>query len=89
MTRCKKYGGSKLQNVRKVKRFKRIVCSPLCRNTISELSELTYKKDAHGNIKYDEFNIDAHTLSAIQYGLDKVTVSDAKGAFKRNSKRGA
>lgn len=73
-----KFAGSRLSNTRKVKRFKKIVCSPKCTNVIRELKDLTYKKDAKGNVIYDEFNIDPHSFSAIWYGLDTVTVADIK-----------
>ena len=73
-----KFAGSRLSNTRKVKRFKKIVVSPRCKNTIRELKDLTYKKDAKGNVIYDEFNIDPHTFSAIWYALDNVTVADVK-----------
>lgn len=73
-----KFAGSRLSNTRKIKRFKRIVVSPKCKNTIRELMELTYKKDSKGNVIYDEFNIDPHTFSAIWYALDTVTVADVK-----------
>ena len=53
--------------------------SPKCKNTIRELRWLTYKKDAKGNVIYDEFNIDPHTFSAIWYALDMVTIADFKG----------
>ena len=39
---------------------------------------IAYKKDAQGKTIYDEFNIDPHTLSAIWYALDTVTVADVK-----------
>lgn len=82
-----KFSGSRLSNTRKVKRFKKIWVSPKCKNVIKELKDLTYKKDANGKVKYDEFNIDPHTFSAIWYALDKVTVADVK--FKDfHSKRG-
>lgn len=84
---CKKYIGSRLQNTKKVKRFKKIVCSPRCKNTIRELKELTYAKDNQGVMKQDEFNIDAHTFSAIWYALDTYTVADVK-PIKTNSKAG-
>ena len=85
---CKnKFSGSRLSNTRKIKRFRHIVVSPKCTNTIRELTDLTYKKDAKGNVIYDEFNIDPHTFSAIWYGLDKVTVADVKQR-KNNSIRG-
>lgn len=73
-----RFAGSRLSNTRKIKRFKRIVVSPKCKNTIRELKDLTYKKDSKGNVIYDQFNIDPHTFSAIWYGLDTVTVADIK-----------
>lgn len=73
-----KFAGSRLSNTRKIKRFKRIYVSPKCKNTIRELKDLTYAKDAKGNVIYDKFNIDPHTFSAIWYALDLVTVADLK-----------
>ena len=70
-----------------MKRFKKIVCSPKCTNTIRELKYLTYKKDAHGNVIYDEFNIDPHTFSALWYALDRYTFDDLKD-YKTNRKAG-
>lgn len=87
MRACHKSAGSRLENTKKVKRFKQIVCSPLCRNTIKELKNLTYKKDNKGNVIFDEFEIDPHTFSAIWYALDTYTVADIKYTQK-NSKRG-
>ena len=79
MRACRnKFAGSRLSNTRKIKRFKKIIVSPKCRNTIRELSDLTYKKDAKGNVIYDQFNIDPHTFSAIWYALDIVSVADVK-----------
>ncbi len=43
---AKKFKGSRLQNIKKVKRFKKIICSEDCPNTIRELKNLTYKKDS-------------------------------------------
>lgn len=80
--------GSRLQNTKKVKRFKKIFCSDECVNTIRELQTLTYKTDKLGNIIEDEFNIDSHTLSAIWYGLDGYEVSDLKDR-KNYSGKGA
>lgn len=82
-----KFPGSRLSNTRKIKRFKHIVISPKCRNTIRELVDLTYKRDRQGNAIYDEFNIDPHTFSALWYALDRVTVADIKDK-KFNSVRG-
>lgn len=87
MYACRKYPGSRLQNTKKIKRFKKIVCSPKCRNAIRELKDLTYAKDTKGNAIYDEFNIDPHTFSALWYALDTYTVADVK-EIKTNSKAG-
>ena len=73
-----KFAGSRLSNTRKIKRFKKVVVSPKCKNVIRELKDLTYKKDAKGNVIYDQFNIDPHSFSAIWYALDSVTVADVK-----------
>ena len=85
---CHKWAGSRLANTRKVKRFKKIICSTNCINCIRELSTLTYDKDQKGNLIYDQFNIDPHTFSAIWYALDNYTVADVKDEI-RNSRKGA
>lgn len=82
-----KFAGSRLSNTRKVKRFRKIICSPKCKNTIRELKDLTYLKKPNGDTIYDEFCIDPHTFSAIWYALDTYTVADIK-EVKRNSKNG-
>lgn len=82
-----KFAGSRLSNTRKVKRFKKIIVSPKCKNTIRELKDLTYKRDSKGNVIYDQFNIDPHSFSAIWYGLDTCTVADVK-VKDFNSKKG-
>ena len=76
---AKKFPGSRLQYTKKIKRFKKIICSEDCSNTISELQDLTYAVDKQGEIVEDEFNIDPHTFSAIWYALDDYEVSDLKG----------
>lgn len=78
MIGAKKGPGSRLQNTKKVKRFKRIICSDECLNAIRELQNLTYATDKQGNIIEDEFNIDPHTFEAIWYGLNGYEVSDLK-----------
>lgn len=78
---------TRLESTRKIKRFKRIVCSPNCPNCIRELSTLTYAKDNKDNLIYDEFNIDPHTFSAIWYGLDTYNVANIK-EIPRNSRKG-
>lgn len=87
MRPCHKAGGSRLANTRKIKRFRKIICSPECINCIRELSTLTYAKDSKDNLIYDEFNIDPHTFSAIWYGLDNYEVADVKEII-RHSRRG-
>ena len=82
-----KFAGSRLSNTRKVKRFKKIIASPKCKNTIRELKDLTYLKKPNGDTVYDEFNIDPHSFSAIWYALDTVTVADVK-AKNFNSRTG-
>lgn len=70
--------GSRLQNTKKVKRFKKIICSEDCTDVIDELEDLTYAVDKDGEIIEDEFSIDPHTFSAIWYALDGYEVSDLK-----------
>lgn len=82
-----KYQGSRLQNTKKVKRFKKIICSDACPNTIRELKHLVYKKDKNGKIIQDEFTIDPHTFSAIWYGLDDYDVVDLKEEAQGRAKR--
>ena len=83
----KKSDGSRLANTKKVKRFRRIICSNKCQNTIKELKDLTYKKNKDGSINPSQFNIDPHTFSAIWYALDDYTVADIKEQ-KNNSYKG-
>ena len=79
---CKKWNGgtrhARLDNTKKIKRFKKIICAAECRNAIKELGELTYSTDKDGNLLEDEFNIDAHTLSAIWYALDSYDLAGMK-----------
>ncbi|MFT0800360.1 PBSX family phage terminase large subunit [Bacillus swezeyi] len=79
MKAAKKFQGSRLQYTKKVKRFKKIICSDECPDVIRELKDLTFAVDKDGNIIEDEFNIDPHTFSAIWYGLDDYEVSNLKG----------
>lgn len=82
-----KFAGSRQSNTRKIKRFRKIICSSKCKNAIRELKNLTYNKDRDGNIRYDEFNIDPHTFSAIWYALDTYEVADIKHQMN-HSRRG-
>ena len=83
----KKTEGSRISNTRKCKRFKRIICSSDCVNTIKELKDLTYKKKPDGTLDFGHFDIDPHTFSAMWYALDDYTVADVKDR-KNNSKKG-
>lgn len=83
MKACHKFKGSRAMYTKKVKRFKRIICSDACQNIIDELQDLTFAVDKDGELIEDEFNIDPHTLSAIWYGLDDYEVSDLKGGGMR------
>lgn len=76
--KAKKFPGSRLQNTKKIKRFKKIICSSNCVNVVNELKDLTYKTDSAGEIIEDEFSIDPHTFSAIWYALDGYEVADLK-----------
>lgn len=80
---AKKGPGSRLQNTKKVKRFKKIICSDACKDVVRELKNLTFAKDKNGKIIEDEFNIDPHTFSAIWYGLDDYEVASLKGRNAR------
>ena len=66
-----KFNGSRLSNPRKIKRFREIICSPKCKNTIRELKDLSYQKDSSGKTVYDKFNIDPHTLNHSTLGVYK------------------
>lgn len=76
---AKKFQGSRLQYTKKIKRFKKIICSDACPDVIRELHDLTFAKDKQGEVIEDEFNIDPHTFSAIWYGLDDYEVGKLKG----------
>lgn len=88
MEGAKKFQGSRNQYTKKVKRFKKIICSDQCVNTIHELKNLTFKKNKNGEIIEDKFNIDPHTLSAIWYALDDYEVSNLKGDSLISSRSG-
>lgn len=77
--------GTRIQNTKKIKRFKQIVCSPMCKNTIRELKSLVYAEDRNKKLIYDQFNIDPHSFSAIWYGLDKFEFKDLKAYEVNNS----
>lgn len=83
---CKKYQGSKLANIKKIKMFRNIYCSTKCKNVIEELEGLTFQTDRDGNIIEDKLSIDAHTLDAIAYALDNVKLVDIKYQSKITKK---
>lgn len=86
MVAAKKWSGgtrhARLDNTRKVKRFKRIICSDACKNCIKELADLTFATDRNGETIPDEFNRDPHTFSALWYALDTYDVADIKQLTK-------
>lgn len=73
------YKLTRVENTKKMKRFKKIIVSKDCPNTIRELKNLTQKKDKNGKAIPGEFNIDPHTFSAMWYGLDDYEVTNIKG----------
>lgn len=73
---AKKRKYSNIAHIRRVKRFRRIVCSTNCINTIRELRDLAYFTDKSGNIIDDKFSIDAHTFDALKYGTEDYLVTD-------------
>jgi phage terminase large subunit len=87
MVAAKKFKGSRVQYTKKIKRFRKIICSDQCPHTINELKNLTYEVDKNGNIIEDEFKIDPHTLSAIWYALDDYSVTDLKEKSKKRPNR--
>ena len=81
------YKLTRVENTKKIKRFKKIIISSNCPNHERELKTLTFKKDPKTDrIIEDEFNIDPHTFSAMWYGLDDYDVTNLKGKGY-NSKR--
>lgn len=83
-TGCKKFAGSRLYNIRKIKRFKKIICSDSCKFAIQELAELTFSKDKNDNLIEDEFNIDSHCFDALAYALETYDVTDLKYVFNKS-----
>ncbi|MDO4721417.1 MAG: PBSX family phage terminase large subunit [Peptostreptococcaceae bacterium] len=86
MIGAKKFAGSRLANTKKMKRFRKIICSDQCENAIRELKTLTYAKDKDEQLIYDEFNIDSHCMSAMWYGLDGYEVADIKKKINHSGK---
>ena len=69
---------TRIANIRKIKRFKKIIISSKCQNALTELIDLSYKKNSNGDLYQNQFTIDPHTFSAIWYALDLVEVADYK-----------
>lgn len=76
---------ARLANVRKIKRFKKIICSDACPWVIKELADLTFAKDRDDHVIEDEFNIDAHCFDAIVYALGTYDVSNVKFEFTKGA----
>jgi phage terminase large subunit len=74
------YKLTRVENTKKMKRFKKIIISKNCPNHIRELKHLTIKMDPRtGKEIPGEFNTDPHTFSAMWYGLDDYEVANVKG----------
>lgn len=88
-TKTHKWNGgtrhARLDNLRKIKSFHKIICSDACTATIGELADLTYAKDKSGEIISDEFNIDSHTMSALWYALDDFKIANPKYELSRRA----
>lgn len=83
--KCKKFNGSVLANIKKIKRFKNIYCDDSLKDVVRELKYLTYKKNKKDEIIEDEFNIDSHCFDAIAYALNDVDVVDVKKIISKRS----
>lgn len=70
---------TRVEQVKKMKRFEKIIISNNCKNHKRELRSLTNKTDKNGKVIPGEFNIDAHTFSSMWYGLDDYDVATKKG----------
>lgn len=81
---CKKFAGSVLYNIRKLKRFHKIFCSDACTNAVRELADLTFAKDKDGNLIEDEFNIDSHIWDALAYAVEPYDVMDIKFSLNKS-----
>lgn len=75
---CRKGSGSVINNIRKIKRFNKIICMDTCRNAVKELKDLTFKVDRNGEVIEDKFTIDSHFMDAIAYALNYYEVVDIK-----------
>jgi len=73
-----KKAGSRLQNTKKMQRFKKIIILDNSPNCYIELKDLVFKQDKNDVIIPDQFNIDPHTFSAIWYALEDYQVSNFK-----------
>lgn len=61
--------GTRIANTKKIKRFKRIICSPNCQDVIKELKYLTYKVDKNDKVCYDQFNRDPHSKLQLNWSV--------------------
>lgn len=79
---CKKGGGSVIEGLKKLKRFKNIYILADCKETAREFQDLSHKIDKDGNVLEDEFNLDPHLGDSCRYSLKDYEVSDIKGGFR-------
>lgn len=78
MVSARKGPNTRIQNTKKVKRFKKIIIAEECKNHVRELKTLTFAKDRNDATIEDEFNIDPHTFSSIWYGIEDYHIVDLK-----------
>lgn len=84
---AKKGKGSVEYHEQLLRSFSRIVIDiKHCPRTKEEIENLIYKKDRAGNISAGEYNIDAHSMDAMSYGLDDYDFVPLKERIKRKKK---
>lgn len=81
-TPCRKGGGSVIEGLKKLKRFKNIYILDNCVNAVREFKDLSHLIDKDGNVQEDKFNLDPHLVDATRYALRDYEVSDIKGGFR-------
>lgn len=71
--------GTKLEQIKKMRRLRKIVVSDECPNVQRELKNLRFKEDRHGKVIEDELSFDAHSFDSLVYSLSGYEISDMKG----------
>lgn len=80
---AKKGAGSVAYHEQLLRSFSRIVIDiDRCPMTSKEIQECVYKKDTAGNITIGNYNIDAHSIDAMAYGLEEYDFIPLKDRLK-------